>query len=142
MTTTATAGSRRGAAGRRPITVVAWVLQVALAFQFAGAGMIKLIGDPAMVDMFATIGIGQWFRYVVGALEVAGALGLLVPHLAGLAALGLFGVMVGATLTNVFILHVSPVVTLVLMVVAGVIVWVRRASLLAGPAPISRRQRL
>jgi putative oxidoreductase len=28
-----------------------------------------------MVEMFATIGIGQWFRYVVGALEIAGAVG-------------------------------------------------------------------
>jgi putative oxidoreductase len=34
-----------------------------------------VFGDPAMVEMFATIGIGQWFRYVVGALEIAGAVG-------------------------------------------------------------------
>jgi putative oxidoreductase len=41
-----------------------------------------------MVEMFANIGIGQWFRYVVGALEVAGAAGVLVPRVSGLAALG------------------------------------------------------
>jgi uncharacterized membrane protein len=47
--------------------------------------------------MFATIGIGQWFRYVVGALELAGAVGVLIPRLSGLAALGLIGLMAGAT---------------------------------------------
>ena len=34
----------------------------------------KLAGDPVMVDMFADIGAGQWLRYLVGALEVAGGL--------------------------------------------------------------------
>ena len=55
------------AAGRgRALTIALWVLQVILALQFVMAGLAKLFGDPAMVEMFATIGIGQWFRYVVG----------------------------------------------------------------------------
>ena len=37
-----------------------------------------------MVEMFATIGIGQWFRYVVGVLELAGAARVLLPRLSGL----------------------------------------------------------
>jgi uncharacterized membrane protein YphA (DoxX/SURF4 family) len=117
----------------RPSTIALWVLQAGLALQFAGAGLVKLLGDPAMVDMFATIGIGQWFRYLVGALELAGAAGLLVPRLAGLAALGLAGVMVGASLTNVFILHANPALPLVLLAVAGLVAWLRRRSTRSAP---------
>jgi hypothetical protein len=32
-------------------------------------GLAKVSGSPMMVEMFATI--GQWFRYVIGALEIA-----------------------------------------------------------------------
>jgi putative oxidoreductase len=81
-----------------------WVLQVVLAFQFAGGGLLKLTGSPELVELFAAIGAGQWLRYLVGALEVAGAVGLLVPRLSGLAALGLAALMVGATATNLFVL--------------------------------------
>jgi len=88
--------------------IALWMLQAVLAFQFAGGGLVKLTGSPEMVDLFATVGAGQWLRYVVGTLEVAGAVGLLVPRLSGLAALGLAGLMVGATATNLFILAESP----------------------------------
>ena len=118
----------RAPATRRLGTIGLWVLQAALAFQFAAGGLFKLIGDPAMVDMFATIGAGQWFRYLVGTLEVAGAVGLLVPRLAGLAAIGLAGVMLGATFTNVFILHANPALPLVLLAVAALVAWLRRGS--------------
>ena len=37
-----------------------WALQAVLALMFAMAGFAKVGGDAAMVEMFATIGIGQW----------------------------------------------------------------------------------
>ena len=45
-----------------------WALQAVLALMFAMAGFAKVGGDAAMVKMFATIGIGQWLRYLVGTL--------------------------------------------------------------------------
>jgi uncharacterized membrane protein YphA (DoxX/SURF4 family) len=111
----------------RALNVALWVLQALLAFQFAVAGFLKLGGDPAMVGMFAAIGAGQWFRYAVGALEVAGAVGVLVPRLSGLAALGLVGLMVGATLTNLLVLGTNPLLPLGLLVVSGLVAWGRRA---------------
>jgi putative oxidoreductase len=60
---------------RRVPTIALWALQAVLALVFAMAGFAKVSGSLAMVEMFATIGIGQWFRYVVGALEIAGAVG-------------------------------------------------------------------
>jgi putative oxidoreductase len=79
-----------------------------------------------MVEMFADIGAGQGLRYVVGACELAGAVGLLVPRLAGMAACGLVGLMAGATLTNVLVLEVAPAPTLILLVAAAVVAWALR----------------
>lgn len=113
----------------RPATVARWILQAALASQFVGAGVMKLSGDPAMVEMFAEIGAGQWFRYLVGGLELAGAIGLLVPRLCGVAALGLAGLMVGAVLTNLFVLGQSPVMALAFGCAAGLVGWLRRSEI-------------
>lgn len=110
-------------------TIVLWALQAALAAMFAGGGLAKVTGSPEMVDMFAQIGAGQWLRYLVGALELAGAAGLLIPRLAGAAALGLVGLMLGATVTNLFILNVGPALSVGLLLVASLIAWLRRAQL-------------
>jgi uncharacterized membrane protein YphA (DoxX/SURF4 family) len=112
----------------RPRTVVLWVVQVLLAAQFVMAALPKLTGNPALVDMFAEIGAGQWLRYLVGTLELAGAIGLLVPRLCRLAALGLVALMVGATITNLFVLGASPALPLAYLAVAGAVVWFRRPS--------------
>jgi putative oxidoreductase len=110
---------------RRTLGIALWVLQALLALQFAMAGLAKVFGSPAMVEMFAIIGIGQWFRYVVGALELAGAVGVLIPWLSGLAALGLVGLMAGATLTNVLVFDTSPLLPIVLFVVSSMVAWGR-----------------
>jgi putative oxidoreductase len=107
---------------RRALNIALWALQVLLAFQFAMAGLAKLGGAPAMVEMFATLGVGQSFRYVVGALEIAGAVGVLVPRLCGLAALGLVCLMVGATATNVFVLDTSSLLPIGLLLVSALVV--------------------
>ena len=109
----------------RALNIALWVLQALLAFQFASGGLLKVSGDPAMVEMFANIGAGQWFRYVVGALEIAGAVGVLIPRLSGLAALGLVCLMAGATATNVFILGTNPLLPIALMLVSCLVAWGR-----------------
>lgn len=113
----------------RVTTIVGWVLRIALALVFAGAGFSKLAGDPAMLQLFDDVGAGQGLRYVVGALVLAGAVGLLVPRLCGLAAVGLVLLMIGATITNIAVLGVSPVFTLLVLVLAAVVVWLRRRRL-------------
>lgn len=113
----------------RASMILGWLLRIALALVFAGAGFSKVAGDPAMLQLFDDIGAGQGLRYVVGGLELAGAVGLLVPRLCGLAAAGLALLMVGATLTNIAVLGVSPAFTLLLLVLAAVIVFLRRRRL-------------
>ncbi len=95
------AAPRRG----RAATIGLWTAQVLLAALFLFAGVNKLLGlQEEMVRQFARIGLGTWFRYFVGTLELAGGIGLLVPRLSGLAALGLAGLMAGAVLTHVLVL--------------------------------------
>lgn len=114
---TSTPHTRRTRAAR----VGLWAAQILLAAQFAAGGVLKLTADPTMVAMFLRLGAGQELRLLVGACEVAGAVGLLVPRLAALAALGLVALLVGAAVTNVVALQTSPVLPLVLLVLAAVV---------------------
>ncbi|HLT60240.1 MAG TPA: DoxX family protein [Microlunatus sp.] len=125
-------------AGSRIRTVVSWVLQVALAGQFVMAGVPKLAGDPIMVAMFDALGAGQWLRYVVGTLELAGAVGLLVAPVAGLAAIGLTALMIGAAVASVTSLGAGPVVPLTVAAVAALVVLLRRHRILDCVAVIRR----
>ena len=84
--------------------IVGWIPAIVPALVFSLAGGVKLIGVPAMVAEFAQIGIGQWFRYVTGLLEVGGAIGLLIPKFRFWAALQIVAVMVGATGVNLWVL--------------------------------------
>src|SRR6266496_108395 len=110
---------------RRALTVTLWALQALLAIQFAGAVSLKLGGAQQMVDLFTQIGAGQWLRYLVGALELAGAVGLLLPRLSGLAALGLVGLLVGATATNLLVIDQGPWLPLGLLPVSALVTWAR-----------------
>ena len=110
----------------RIINVALWVLQIAAAGMFLMVGFLKLSGDPQLVGLFEAIGIGQWFRYLTGALKVAGAFLLLIPGTSGLRALTLAGVMAGAVVTNVFIVGGSPLGPIILLVVTAVVAWGRR----------------
>jgi uncharacterized membrane protein YphA (DoxX/SURF4 family) len=84
-----------------------------------------------MVVLFEAIGIGQWFRYVTGLIEVVSAVGLLVPALAPFGALLLASTMVGAIATHLFIVGGSPALPGVLLLGLSVVVWARREQLSA-----------
>lgn len=127
MTVThATSTAPQGAATRRTSSVGVWIVQLVLATQFASGGLLKLAGSTEMVEMFTEVGAGQWLRYLVGVLELAGALGLLVSALAGLAALGLAGLMVGATITNIAVLDANPALPAAFLLLSGLVAWARR----------------
>jgi putative oxidoreductase len=108
------------------LNVLLWVLQIAAAGMFLMVGHLKLSGDARLVGLFEAIGLGQWFRYMTGALEVLGAILLVIPRTSGLGALMLACVMVGAVVTHVFIVGGSPLMAIILLGVTGVVAWGRR----------------
>src|SRR5258708_9994222 len=112
----------------RAALIALWLTQVALALMFLMAGGSKLAGVPAMVSLFDAIGVGQWFRYLTGVIEVTSGIALLVPSAAIFGALLLIPTMLGAVAANLF-LGQSPAAPLVLLLVAAAVAWTRRNQL-------------
>jgi putative oxidoreductase len=94
---------------RRRRLVVLELVELTLAAVFLLVGGAKLLGNSDMVALFRDIGVGQWFRYVTGVLEVLGAALMVVPLTSGASAVILGGVMVAATLIELLVLHRPPV---------------------------------
>jgi putative oxidoreductase len=125
----------REARPRRLTSTLLWAAQILLAvfFVFVAAGP-KLKGGHQAVQEFGLIGAGQWLRYFVGTAELAGAIGLLTPWLAGLAAAGLAANMAGATIINATVLHHTTYgpnvrLTLILCAVSGLLAYGRRQQI-------------
>ena len=84
LSSTAMTANQTPAIPRGRVALVAlWLTQIALAAMFMFTGGLKLTGAPELVALFDAIGIGQWFRYVTGSIEVVSAVALLVPCLGG-----------------------------------------------------------
>lgn len=111
-----------------------WILQGASAAMFFQAAFMKLSGNPQMVGLFEAIGLGQGFRLVTGAIELAAAILLFVPRLAGVGALLLVPTMLGAVLTHAFIVGGSAIPAISLLIVSSLIAygrWDRTRGLLS-----------
>jgi hypothetical protein len=125
--TTTTATDALAAQGRWT-NFTLWALQIIMALFFAGASAFpKLIAHSSAVGIFDRIGFGDWYMYLIGTLELAGAVALLIPLLSGLAGLAFIGLMIGAFLTQLLALNGENAATpLIVMVLVGIIAWGRR----------------
>ncbi|MDN3351539.1 DoxX family protein [Actinomadura sp. DC4] len=113
---------------RRAVDITLWTVQILLAaFLLIASAAPKFAGQRDAVETFDKIGWGQWFRYLTGAIEAAGGIGLLVPRLVTPAAIGLIGLMAGAVLTQILVLDpVWALLPVVYGVLFAVIAWYRR----------------
>jgi putative oxidoreductase len=85
--------------------LAAWLPRVAVALIFLSVGWEKFDAHGMWVRIFARIGLGDWFRYLTGTMQVGGALLMFVPPLVRLGAVVLACTMIGAIATNIFILN-------------------------------------
>jgi uncharacterized membrane protein YphA (DoxX/SURF4 family) len=99
-----------------------WVAQVLIAVAFLAATYPKVTLDPMAVEGFATMGFSAAGTLIIGCLEVAGAIGLLVPRLTGLAALGVVALMIGATVATTLTMGVLPALMPAVLGVIGALV--------------------
>jgi uncharacterized membrane protein len=122
------------------VNVALWVLQGLLAFAFLFTGARKVMGRGADEERWVKL-YPSGTRRAIGALEIAAAVGLILPAvtgiapvLVGFAALGLAVLMAGAALTHARIggddRRIIPV-NLVLLVLAAAVAWGR-----LGPYPL------
>lgn len=102
---------------------IVWAVRILLALAFGAAGIAKLAGVPQMVQVFDAIGAGQWFRYLTGAIEIAGAVLLLIPAFGFVGGLVLFATMVGGVATHLLLIGGSPVPALVLGLLSAFVAW-------------------
>jgi putative oxidoreductase len=124
MTTTTLTTTRGGVA-----TAVLWTLTILTAGMFLFAGGSKLAGQAMMVQTFEAIGLGQWFRYLTGIIEVGSAALLLVPSLAFYGAVALALTMVGAVITHLFVIGGNPLPAMFLLGATSTIAYLRRPRL-------------
>jgi putative oxidoreductase len=112
----------------RAVNAILWTLQILSAALFLFAGGSKLAGVPAMVQVFGALGIGQWFRYLTGTIEVVSAVLLLIPAVASYGAAALAVTMIGAIITHLFIVGGSPAPAIMLLASTVTIAWARRSG--------------
>ncbi|MET9760307.1 DoxX family protein [Streptomyces sp. NPDC006372] len=103
-------------------------LQVLLALLYAVASALpKLIAHSSAVESFEELGWGSAGMYTIGALELAGAVALLIPVLQSVAAMALSALMVGAFIVQVTVFDGQYAATpLILIVPLALIAWARR----------------
>ncbi len=110
-------------------TILIWGLRVILALLFFATAFGKLSSQAMMVAEFETIGMGRWFLYLTGALELFGALAVLIPRISVYGAALLFCIAIGAFVAQVLILHMDWVHTIVIAAVAATAVYLQRDKL-------------
>jgi uncharacterized membrane protein YphA (DoxX/SURF4 family) len=83
--------------------VTGWVLRISAGLLFLGAGLAKFDSNSYWVRLFADIGLGDWFRYFTGALQVAGGLLFLVRRTVYPAAVLAGSTMIGAVVVHMLV---------------------------------------
>ncbi|HXD22521.1 MAG TPA: DoxX family protein [Gemmatimonadaceae bacterium] len=84
-----------------------WAVRVGVAFVFVLVGLEKVqaASAPSWIQIFDAIGFGQWFRYFTAIVECLGGLLFLIPAATTIGAAMLASAMVGAMITQAFVLH-------------------------------------
>ena len=116
------------AAPGKAFNITLWTLQALVALAFVAAAAGKLLGSADMIALFDAVGVGQWFRYVTGSLELLGALLLIIPGRAAFGSVLLASVMAGAVVAHLTVLHTAPTAPLVLLALTALISWGRRTQ--------------
>ncbi|MFD8690056.1 DoxX family protein [Streptomyces sp. NPDC059651] len=128
------ADGRRGR-GAVALSVARYVLALFLGF----SGIAKLIAHESAIESFDRMGWSHGAMYAIGGLETAGAIALLIPVLAGVAAIAFCGLLAGASVVQLTLLDPpNAVMPAVLIVVMALIARDRRAGTAALIALVRR----
>jgi uncharacterized membrane protein YphA (DoxX/SURF4 family) len=126
------------AIGPKTRSATLWAFKILVGLVFAAAAAAKIAGAPMMVQEFGVIGLGQWFRYFTGAVEIGSVVLLLIPSVSRFGALGLVGVCIGALFVQATILHGDLIHVFVLLAATGFLAWNGFARPNTGLTPTAR----
>ena len=105
-----------------------WTVQVLLAVVMISAGLAKLTSVDSMVRMFQEIGLGQWLRGVVGAIEVVAGVLMVSSIYSSIGAALILMTMAGAILTHLFLIGGSGLPALVIGLLAALLLALKRSD--------------
>ena len=109
--------------------IALWALQILLGLAFLWVGATKFL-SAGWVERFASWGYSESFLYLIGAFEVLGGIGLLIPKTASYAASGLIVVMIGATITHLVHGEMNYTFTLIIIALLSIVLYARRPAFL------------
>jgi putative oxidoreductase len=104
-------------------------IRVLVSLAFLAAGTAKLMGVEMMVATFDAVGVGQWFRYVTGTIEIVSAILLWVPGLQLIGAGLLVCTMIGAVLAHIFLIGPTAVPAIVLGLLSAILAYNFRSQM-------------
>ena len=104
------------------------ILRILFGVLFVAAGAAKLFGVPMMVQEFGLVGLGQWFRYATGLIEIAGALLLVRPRTVTPGAVLLACVCIGAAVAQATRIHMDAIHAIVMAAILGWIAYRYRGA--------------
>ena len=107
---------------RHKLSAPSCALRISVSLVFLLVGMEKLLGEQMWVTLFAHIGLGQWFRYFTGTVQVAGALLYSTPRTSRVGMALLAFTMLGAVGVHLFVLGTGVSAALIPAFLAGVII--------------------
>lgn len=85
--------------------LIAWILRLGVAAVFFSVGSSKFGAHSSWIKIFEQIGLGQWFRYATGILQIIGAALVLIPR-TSLFGLGILAsTMAGAVTVWLVVFH-------------------------------------
>lgn len=113
----------------RTMPIVLWVLRALMAALFLFAAFAKLTSLQMEVDAFAMLPVGQWFRYLVGLLELVGGICVLIPTISGLGAIALLVVDVGAFFAQILFLHQDWIHPIVIGAILVALIYLQRDAI-------------
>ena len=94
---------------RKPVSsdpATAWAIRISVAVVFVLTGLDKFLPNSSTywIHVFGLIGLGQWFRYFTGIIEIVGGLLFLVPMATSAGAAILVVTMIGAMIVQAAVL--------------------------------------
>jgi uncharacterized membrane protein YphA (DoxX/SURF4 family) len=113
----------------RSTTIFIWILRILMAAVFLPAAVMKLTSAPMLVSEFDLVGLGQWFRYLTGLIELAGGILVLLPAVSVYGAMFLLMVDVGAFVAQVSRIHMDWIHTIVIGALLGTLIYLQRGRL-------------
>ncbi len=114
--------------GRSPaVMTILWIAKLGAAVILLGAGSLKLSGDPHEIELFTTLEMEPAGRYLIGALECAAAILIVIPQSAVYGAFLGLGLMCGAIIGHLTKLGLAGIqFALLVAALCLVVLYIRR----------------